>query len=874
MLLVRMRVVARRPVIAWVWMRAWGRAGTRARTQVRVPGDTLLDAGGEARQTARMPRHVTLFTLALIVAIAIVLAARGPGVPEAAPRTAREDTTLVFTSLTAPARVVTDTYGFPHVRAANLHDLYVAWGYVTARDRLWQIAAMRRGARGSMWQWLGNDALQDDGGAQLFRFRERAAAIWVRDQKHPAVREALGAYAEGINAYMTLCRNGVRPWPPEFAKLGKTPEPWLPEDAYLILLAQGVVLDLALPEIPESRALRSMTPEAYQKRRAFEAEWTMPTIPDSAVRIPGATAGMTASPGPIQLAAAGADQAHGARAVTLTPDLSARARRALGRWLAPATDDPDMRASDVFAVGPGRSASGKPLLANDPHLPLTAPNTLHVIHLSIPGVLDAAGAAVPGMPMMVSGRNHDVAWGLTALSADVMDAYADTLSRDGKSVHWNGGWSALREEPFTMRYSILGLFEIPIPGKTRIYGPHGPVVLKDKKSNIAIGVRWAGSDTAITLGPLLGIPTVRSAGDLAARVRTLVTPCMNFVAADAAGHVVYQATGSVPRRGFDAGRGLVPGDGRHEWLGLIPPDEMPAWSVPPDGFVVNANNTPVGAAGLDPWPRYDWAHDRALRLTALLAATPKHDLASMGVIQNDVHSSDAERALPLLLKCVDSLSTRLTAREKEALARVRAWDREARRDRVGITIYQSWYGALQWRSKLGGLSGLNAAALDGRAAWALKRPRDGKPEPASRAALAALRIAIGRLTRRCGRDMSNWQWADVHVARFGHALDAKNRRFAPDIAFDGDRSTPSVGASRMPWSTAVRHAPVFRHLVDLSVTDSSLAVIALGNSGDPASGHAHDQLQRWADHAYVPLYLNWQRIEHAKESETRLEPAP
>lgn len=756
-----------------------------------------------------------------------------------------------------------------HVQAASVRDLYFAWGYVTARDRLWQIVETRRSAQGRMWEWIGNRALRDDGGAQLFRLRERAAAIWARDREIPDVREAVERYTAGVNAYMSLCRHGIRPWPPELLRLGKTPDPWEPQDAHLVLLAQGMLLDLALPEIAEARTLRREGLDMFRRRHAFEAEWTWDTIPDSVVT-PGSTttAGTIANPGSIQIAAA--------PPCVVPPDLLARARLSLGRWLSPATDDPDARASNVFAVGPDRSASGRPLLANDPHLPLTNPNPLHVVHLTVPGVLDAAGAAVPGMPMIVSGRNHDVAWGLTALSADVMDVYADTLSRDGHSVRWNGGWTALREEPFTMRYSVLGFFDIPVPGRKRVYDPHGPVVVMDRGRGIALSVHWAGSDSSITLESLLGIERSRSAAEVAARVRTLVTPCMNFVAADVSGHVIYQAAGAVPRRGFDPGPGLLPGDGKHEWAGLIPPDQMPAWDVPGDGFVVNCNNTPVGPdKALDAWPRFDWAHDRARRITSLLAASPREDEKSLAAIQNDVHSLDAGRALPLLLRCADSLSAPLNDREHAALALLRRWDRDARRDQVGATLYWSWYRVFQRRSKLDGLTGFTVAALDGRAAWALHSTQSGRPERAAEAVVAALRIAIGQLSRRFGHDMDRWRWGPAHEATFRHALSSVYRSYdPPHVAIDGDRSTPSVGGSRMPWSIKVTHGPVFRHVVDLAVPDSSLAIIALGNSGDPSSGHALDQLAPWADHAYVPLFLSWTRVEQVKERETRLEPSP
>jgi len=779
----------------------------------------------------------------------------------ATPPAADRDTTIVVDGVSRPVSIVTDVWGIPHVLAATDDDLYFAWGFVTARDRLWQIAHARQGGRGQLWRWFGNRALRGDGGAQLFRLPERAAAIWAREREDSTVRVPLERYAAGINAWLALCRSGARPWPDELAALGVDPDDWRPEDSILIQLGQAFVLDFALPEISEAGEIRRHGADWPDPRRRFAPASEVPTIPDS-VSAPWAAA--TA----LDANAARAPGTAPAAAVGLDPGTVARALAAAGVPLR----SPDERASNVFAVGGARSASGRPLLANDPHLPLTDPNPLHVVHLR-GGDVDAAGAAVPGIPILVSGRNRWCAWGLTALSADIMDVYADTLSRDGKRVRTPDGWVDVVEAPFDMRFSVLGLFDIPVPGQKRRYGPHGPIVSVDSKRHVALSVRWAGSDSAFTLRRILGVTASRSADEVAERVRTNVTPTLNFVAADREGGVVYQTVGAVPRRGFEPIRGVLPSDGRHEWSGVIPPDEMPAWHVPADGFVVNANNLPVSEGRPDAWPRFDWAQDRAARMQRLLAGRERMTLEDAAAIQNDVYSRDAARLLPRLLRCADSLAVRLDDEERAALDLLRAWDGTAARGRVAPTIYAAWTGALQRRSKLGGLTGLTVAALDGRAPEALHHPVTGAIERPAEAAVAALRIGLGALRRRFGRDPSKWTWERAHQARFAHDLAWKVPGFqrAP-TPIDGDRSTVSVGRSRMPWSTLVTHAPVFRHLVDLAVEDSSLAVIPPGNSGARDHRHATDLLVRWADHAYVPLYLNPERIAAVKESELRLEP--
>ena len=800
-----------------------------------------------------MARAPSPLAVALLATLALPRAA-------AAPVSNDRDPSLAFPELAAPVRVVVDRWGIPHVRAVNLADLYFAWGFVTARDRLWQLEHTRRAASGELWEWFGNRALTADGGAQLFRLRERAARIWERERTDPAIREALERYAAGINAWIERCRRGSEPWPVEFRRLGRLPEAWRPENAYLVLLAQGLLLDLDLPELDEAREIRERGLAWVEARHRFERDMTVPSIPDRvAARLYGRPAGK------------GARRSAAAPTAVVPAALLAQARRTLSGLLSPPSRDRDERASNVFAVGPGRSASGAPLFANDPHLALTTPGPLHVVHLSVPGALEAAGACVPGLPLIVSGRNARCAWGLTALGADVMDVYADTLSRDGRQVRWQGGWAPVREALYSMRYRVLGLLPIPPFGQMRRYTPHGPVVAYDRKRGLALSVRWAGDDQAITLSRLLGMERAVSATEVVAAARTLVTPTSNIVAADRDGRVIYQAVGALPRRGFAPAAGLLPGDGRHEWQGLIAPEAMPRWELGRADFVVNGNNLPVGAPYPEPFPRYEFMQDRAARMAQRLAGDASLTLADLRSVQNDVYSRGAERFLPLLLRCADSLGAGLSPRARAALDTLRAWNLMARRDRVAPTLFRGWLGALQRRSRLEGLPMLAAAALDGRAPAALRVPDGETPERAAVAATAALELALAELEQRLGPDMGRWRWGEAHRARFRHALAWRDSTLQPPLLpADGDNSTVSVGRSSLPWSTLFTHGPVWRHLVDLAVAESSLCVVPPGNAG--AGPHARDLMARWANHGYVPLYLDWTRIESAKESEWRLEP--
>ncbi len=781
---------------------------------------------------------------------------------------ARREPPAPHAGLERPVRIVTDRWGIPHLMAASLPDLYFAWGYVTARDRLWQIMVQREAAHGTSWRWLGNSTLQADGGAQLFELRERAAAAWEREAHDSASAMPLERYASGINAYLARCRTGAARWPAEFAALGVRPADWRPADTIAMLLGEGVVLDLAFPELGEAQAIaRHGRPWAVARRR-FERLWIYDTIPDSAAarRYGGAGAPDPASPGaPLRAADPGPP-------ATSSPRMLAAARASLEAWRPAEASDPEQRASNVFAVGGARSASGFPMLANDTHLSLAMPGPFHCIHVTVPGVVDAIGFCAPGIPVIVSGRNAQCAWGVTALGADVVDVYADTLSADGRSVRWNGGWAPIRTRGFDLRFRWLGI-SLPAFGQVRRYTPHGPVLLYDRRHRVALSARWAGVLDSLTIGPLLGVERAASAPEVRDHFRALATPCLNVVAADRAGRLVYQASGSVPRRDAEPGPGPLPGDGAHEWRGFIAHDRLPGWQAPPGGFIVNSNNRPVGGAYSEPLPGYDFAQDRALEIAGRLGSLRRVSINDLRSIQNDVHSRGAERMLPRLLACADSLPARWTPRVREALDTLRRWDALAVRGRVAPTLYRGWYGALQRRSKLEALTGLMAAALDGRAPEALLDPVSGRPERPAEAALGALTLALDSLTALLGPRAAGWTWERAHRAVFRSAMGSRPGAWQPPpTPVDGDNSTPCVGPSRLPWTTTVTFGPAFRHLVDLAVTDSSLGVLPPGNSGSWRSGHVFDQLERWANHGYVPFYLSWELIERAKESETTLEP--
>jgi len=292
---------------------------------------------------------------------------------------------------------------------------------------------------------------------------------------------------------------------------------------------------------------------------------------------------------------------------------------------------------------------------------------------------------------------------------------------------------------------------------------------------------------------------------------------------------------------------------------------MPHWRVPPSGFAVNANNRPVGDAYPWPLPRYDWPHDRARRMAQRLAGDPSITLEDAESVQNDTYSLAAERNVRHLLDCADSLYNVIPPRAQLALHALHAWDMQARRSRVAATLYRAWFGAFQRRSRLDGFPGLALAALMSRAPEVLRKPGSATEyETPAEAACAALAVALDTLTAKLGPEMTTWRYARAHQARFRHplsALDSPRRWEPPLIPEDGDNATPCVAPSRLPWTIEVNHGPAFRHVVDLARPDVSYGVVPPWNSAAFPPAGARDMRPAWADHRYVPLLLDWKRIE-------------
>jgi penicillin amidase len=646
----------------------------------------------------------------------------------------------------------------------------------------------------------------------------------------------LEAYARGVNGF--LASNG-RPLPPEFQILRhRRPEPWRPADSVLFL--KLMALDLGgnwRDEVGRARLARRLTPGQLADL------W-----PDSD---PADPVTYEAS----REAARGLDLDALAAALPTPPP---GGEAALG--------------SNVWVVGPARSATGSPLLANDPHLALTAPGPWYLAHLEAPG-LAVIGATLPAVPFVVLGRNRDVAWGFTNTGSDVQDLFLEApdpadpgryLTPDGPAPF------ATRTEEILVRGAAA---ERLVVRETR----HGPVIsdVSGAAAQAAPGGRvmalaWTGLDRADrTAEAGFDVALAKDWDGFGEAFRPFATPQQNVAYADRAGRVGMLSPGHVPVRRAGDGTLPVPGEtGAFDWVGRVPFEALPRAADPTRGFLLNANNRLVGAdyphllaAAWD--PPY-----RARRIEEVLAATPRADLAAMRALQLDVLSTRTRDLLPVLL----GASVPAGGREAEVLGELRAWDGGMAPDRPEPLVFTAWLramGRLVWADELGSLADQFAPRGDvlahlvtRRPAWCDDTGTAGRVESCAERSGEALAAALADLAARYGDDRGRWRWGDAHPAVLGHRpleeVPWLRRLFSLRAPVGGDGATvnvaPAVARPLTDEPFASAHGASYRGLYDLADPDGgSRFVAATGQSGHPLSRHYRDMTELWRAGGDVPM---------------------
>ncbi len=737
---------------------------------------------------------------------------------------ARKDS-LSIPGLRSEVTVAWDRWGVPHIKADNEQDLFLASGFIQARERLWQMEFLRRLAHGRLAEILGKPG-------ERFDVRTRVLGIPValeRDyQKLSAeMKELLSAYARGVNAYLDSLK---WKWPPEFIILRFRPEPWRVEDTLAIkfVLAMGLAADLS-SELPRMNIMK------LTGRRGLEVlEPNIDFPPDPEVRLDLLFLGQSEPPIPA--------------------------------------------GSNNWVISGNLTESGQPLLANDPHLAISLPPIWMEIGLESPEY-KVSGVTVPGVPMVIIGHNQYLAWGVTNSYVDVQDIYVEQVNWDTESYFRNGEW-----KPFTFRREVIKIRGEKNPRVMNVrWTEEGPLLNPFLMNcEMPITLRWTIYEGDQTVYGLYLINRARNWEEFCRGARLFENPSQNFVYADVAGNIGYYLTGKIPVRKKETAVYPYPGWRDDSlWTGYLAEEDKPNQFNPPSGFIVTANSD-LYPRGYPHYLGYDWLiSDRKDRIQELIAARPKHSLETLMAIQNDVYSRRAERVKKVLSQIRLSHPT-----AEEARKLLTQWDGEVRGG-LAPAIFEVFWEKLQeltfsddfrvyyqqisdyFRFKQAGLERI----LDQPDSGWFDNKETEKVETREEMIEKALLEAMSYLRKELGRNQEKWDWSVLHGLRYRHILGQKwflsffNAGRFPMI---GDGTTVRASFGSGGWETT--GGASCRLIVDLSDLDKSLSVITSGQSGHFMSSHYQDQISLYLNSLYHPWIFSETAVSRHLERTEKLRP--
>jgi penicillin amidase len=740
-------------------------------------------------------------------------------------------TTIQLAGLKEPVTVRRDERGIPYIDAKNDEDLYFAEGYITASDRLWEMDLFRRTARGELAEVLGagpnNAAIDQDKLHRVFGFGQVAEAEAA--QASPQARAVLEAYAKGVNAYVASLT--PKTMPPEFQILNYNFRPWTAADSL-------VVVKIFFEALSTTWQLDLMR-QSLASLPAAKRDALLPEFSPLDVLVVGKDRETVTA----QRQTLGRSQPLSNEALTALAKSREISNEALARIGFYAES---LAASNNWVVSGKRTTSGKPLLANDPHLRATAPSIWYLVHLNAPGVR-VAGVTTPGLPGVIIGHNDHIAWGFTNVGPDVQDLYFEKFDpNDPKKYLTPGGW-----QEATIRHEEIKVKGADSVGLDVTVTRHGPIVFEADGKRYAL--RWTGLDPKLSSAENgFRLNRARNWQEFNQALEAFKSPTQNVVYADVDGHIGYHAAGVVPVR--KSGDGSVPYDGSTddgEWTSFIPLAKLPQLYDPPSGMIVTANQRIVGT-DYPYFLTHSWAQPyRSRRIFELLNAKPKLNADDFRRIQGDVYSI---AGVLFAQETVKALRPKLTPEEQKLRAYLDAlekWD--------GNLTAESNVGALLAQMRLSFRSRILTAALGKdlikNYQWSnfdTTLDRIIKDQPAtwlpkeftSYADLyrASYNDAVNSLTKNLGSDETKWTWGDLTKARFPHPL-ASAPLIGPQFTIP---PFPQNGTGGLLGATVnVGSSVSMRLIADPSDWDKTQHGIALGQSGLPKSPHWSDQLADW-----------------------------
>jgi penicillin amidase len=842
-------------------------------------------------------RRLTV-VVAIVVLGAISQAQRSAPPDEVGALRARATAALSQTSgevrlagLESPVEVIRDRWGIPHIYARTVHDLFFAQGFVAAQDRLWQLDLWRRMSEGTLAEIVGPTAVNRDTLARLLRYRGDPEAEW--QAYRPDAKAIVEAFVAGVNAQIGIATSAPDRLPLEFQLTGSRPRPWTPE-VVIGRMAGYVMTRNARTEVQRAMQARSIGIDRLAETVSLNPPTTL-TVPEG-----------------LDLADITDEILSLANGVSETVTFSTVSRQSPAP---PSLEFPyEEIGSNDWVVSGRHSATGKPLLANDPHRTLMLPSLRYTVHLNGPG-WNVIGAGEPALPGVAAGHNDRVAFGFTIVGMDQQDLYVEQLDPANPDRYLYRGAS----EPMRVEHETIAVRgEAPRAVDLR-FTRHGPVLHVDRARGHAYALRWVGAEAG-GAGYLrsLALDTVTDWSEFRAAVSGWKVPSENLVYADVEGNIGWVAAGLAPIRPGWNGLLPVPGqDGKYEWDGFVPLADLPQSFNPKSGFIATANHN-ILPAGYTRALGFEFgAPFRFNRILEVLregvAAGRKFTAADFERLQHDERSVVAAGVIAALQKAVTEAGPATPgagddqADRRRAIALLTAWDGTVSGDSAAAALYETWLPRLETAIAAGlphppssppasapgdqallsllARSGLRGT-VDASDPWVDGTPRCvgcRVPEDAGAETRAAVRAALTGaslaqswrdVAGRMGPDPSGWSWGRMHRAFFEHPLAASPALAAVlntvDVPRGGDSTTPNATGSG-PRQTA---GASFREVIDVADWDHSMTINVPGVSGQPGSPHYADLLPLWADGRYHPLAFSRRAVESYAAERLMLLPSP
>lgn len=782
---------------------------------------------------------------------------------------ARTEGAVKLKGLQKQVNVVRDEWGIAHIYAETQEDLFFAQGFVAAQDRLWQMDLWRRAGEGKLAEVLGPGAVERDKFARLVRYRGDMKAEY--ESYAPDAKEIVEAFVRGVNAQIELSKDNL---PIEFQLTGTKPEPWTPEvcltrmagyvmtrnasaEVLRAQVARELIKNTISAQAGAGKSLKSSAEAVREAGLAGVAEW-VDTDPPRELELPD---GLDVK------------DLEGIDNKILAAANAASAAVSFG----PVQNPSD--GSNNWVIDGTMSATGKPILANDPHRQIALPSLRYMVHLVGPG-WNVIGAGEPSLPGVAAGHNERVGFGFTIVGIDQQDLYIEEVNpANPNQYRYRGKWEPMRVE--RERIKVKGESK---PRELELkFTTHGPVIYEDAQRRRAFALRWVGSEPG-TAGYLasLTLNRVQNWKEFLAAAERWKVPSENLIYADVDGNIGWVAAGMTPIRKGWSGMLPAPGaEGKYEWNGFLPVSEMPQKFNPSDHFIATANHN-ILPPGYSRELGYEWANPiRFWRIRDALGAAEraKFTVADFEKLQHDDLSLPA-RELTAMLRDLKGGKPEL----RPFVEMLTGWDCRLGKDSASAALYEIWLTKLTpsifkarapesvWKLVSRSVSPLKTIeALKNPARY---WPGDSDGRAARDAAMwSSLEDAVKEARQRLGDDPSKWRWGAVHVAPFTHPLSTTAELRAlfdlPAAERGGDANT--VFATSGPGFRQ-NHGASFREILDMADWDRSVATNVPGQSGQPGSKHYGDLLPLWAEGRYFPLLYGKQKVETMAKERLTLMP--